>query len=176
MKNGIAAGKEVAMEPTESICRIFNDKWALVTAGTAESFNTMTVSWGSFGCIWMSDEGRDGAKSIISIYVKPARFTHSFLMQNELFTVSFFDKKYRSDLSVLGTLSGRDTDKLAKTKLTPVPFGNGIGFEEAEKTFLCKKVYWQDFDKEHMPPDVIEKYYTSELPHTMFIGEIIEEK
>lgn len=164
------------MEATESICRIFNDKWALVTAGTAEKFNTMTVSWGSFGCIWTSDEGKNGAKSIISVYVKPARFTHDFLMRNEFFTVSFFDKKFKSDLSILGTLSGRDTDKIAMTSLTPVSFGEGIGFAEAEKSFLCRKVYWQDFDKNHMSQDVIDRYYTSELPHTMFIGEIVEEK
>ena len=27
-------------------------EWALVTAGDASGFNTMTVSWGAFGYIW----------------------------------------------------------------------------------------------------------------------------
>ena len=28
---------------------MFEDRWALVTAGTPEAFNTCTVSWGSMG-------------------------------------------------------------------------------------------------------------------------------
>ena len=26
--------------------------WALVTAGTKENFNTMTISWGGMGIMW----------------------------------------------------------------------------------------------------------------------------
>ena len=26
------------------------DEWALVTAGSSENYNTMTVSWGGFDC------------------------------------------------------------------------------------------------------------------------------
>ena len=29
-----------------------HEEWALVTAGTKEKFNSMTISWGSMGTIW----------------------------------------------------------------------------------------------------------------------------
>ena len=31
---------------------MFEERWALVTAGTLDDFNTCTVSWGSMGNVW----------------------------------------------------------------------------------------------------------------------------
>ena len=30
----------------------FNNEWALVTAGSRDKFNSMTISWGSMGTLW----------------------------------------------------------------------------------------------------------------------------
>ena len=40
------------MELTTDIFSLFDKKWALLTAGSKESFNSMTVSWGSLGTLW----------------------------------------------------------------------------------------------------------------------------
>ena len=145
---------------------IFDKEWALVTAGTTDNYNTMTISWGGLGTIWN--------KPVATVYVKPIRYTHSFLDSNEYFTVSFYDEKYRKDLGVLGTLSGRDGDKVAKTALTPVTVGESISFKEAKITLLCKKIYRQDLITDTMPQEAIDKYYIDEAPHTMFIGEVVD--
>ena len=34
------------------IFKLFDDHWALLTAGTPKDYNTMTISWGSLGTIW----------------------------------------------------------------------------------------------------------------------------
>ena len=146
--------------------KVYDKEWALVTAGNMENFNTMTISWGGLGTLWN--------KPVATVYVKPIRHTHSFLDSNEYFTVSFFDEKYKKDLGVLGTLSGRDGDKVAKTSLTPVSVGNSISFKEAKITLLCKKIYRQDLITDTMPQEAIDKYYIDEAPHTMFIGEVID--
>ena len=146
--------------------KVFDKEWALVTAGTSDNFNTMTISWGGLGTIWN--------KPVATVYVKPIRYTHSFLDSNEYFTVSFYDEKYRKDLGVLGTLSGRDGDKVAKTALTPVTVGESISFKEAKMTLLCKKIYRQDLITDTMPQEAIDKYYIDEAPHTMFIGEVVD--
>lgn len=145
---------------------VFDKEWALVTAGTMGNFNTMTISWGGLGTLWN--------KPVATVYVKPIRYTHSFLDSNEYFTVSFYDEKYKKDLGVLGTLSGRDGDKVAKTALTPVTVGESISFKEAKITLLCKKIYRQDLITDTMPQEAIDKYYIDEAPHTMFIGEVID--
>ncbi len=146
--------------------RVYDKEWALVTAGTADNYNTMTISWGGLGTIWN--------KPVATVYVKPIRYTHRFLDENEYFTVSFFDEKYREDLALLGTLSGRDGDKVAKTALTPVTAGQSMTFEQATLTLLCKKIYRQDLITDTMPQEAIDKYYIDEEPHTMFIGEVVD--
>jgi len=146
--------------------KVFDKEWALVTAGTTDNYNTMTISWGGLGTIWN--------KPVATVYVKPIRYTHSFLDSNEYFTVSFYDEKYRKDLGVLGTLSGRDGDKVAKTALNPVTVGESISFKEAKITLLCKKIYRQDLITDTMPQEAIDKYYIDEAPHTMFIGEVVD--
>ena len=40
------------MEFKTDIFTLFDKKWALVTAGGQDSFNTMTISWGGMGTIW----------------------------------------------------------------------------------------------------------------------------
>ena len=41
---------------------IYDKDWALLTAGSAEKFNTMTISWGGLGTLWN--------KPVVTVYVK----------------------------------------------------------------------------------------------------------
>jgi len=144
----------------------FDKEWALVTAGTPDNYNTMTISWGGLGTLWN--------KPVATVYVKPIRHTHSFLDSNEYFTVSFYGEEYRKDLALLGTLSGKDGDKVAKTQLKAVSAGESVTFAQAKATLLCRKIYRQDLITDTMPKDAIDKYYIDEAPHTMFIGEVVD--
>ena len=153
-------------ELNPDIFKAFDKGWALVTAGTPEDFNTMTISWGSAGTLW--------GKPVATVYVKPCRHTHSYLERSAYFTVSFFPEEYRKDLALLGTKSGRDGDKVAETKLHPVPVGESVGFAEATETLLCRKIYRQDLDPAAMPAEAVKAFYLEEAPHTMFIGEVLE--
>ena len=153
------------------VFELFNDRWALVTAGTPEDFNTMTIGWGSMGTIWGPPHR---GKSVLTVYVSPARYTHSYLEKNEYFTVSFFPEAYRKDLGILGSRSGRDGDKVALTELTPVAVEHGVDYAQAELTFVCKKLYSHQFELERVPRDVADWIYTRVPPHTMYIGEIVE--
>lgn len=146
----------------------FHNQWALVTAGNIEDYNTMTISWGGLGTLWN--------KPVATVYVKPIRYTYEFLEKNDYFTVSFFEDSYKKDLGILGRLSGRDGDKVAKTNLTPIEINGGVTFKEAHTTLVCKKIYHQDLDVAQMPEDVIKNYYEIEAPHRMYIGEVVEIK
>lgn len=144
----------------------FYQQWALVTAGNIKSFNTMTVGWGAMGTLW--------SRPTVTVYIKPCRYTYKFLNENDYFTVSFYSEQYKSDLSILGSRSGRDTDKVALTSLTAVEVGRSVSFKEAECTIVLKKIYYQDLDINQIPDAVIGKYYTEEAPHRMYIGEVVE--
>ena len=40
------------MEFTTDVLSVFDKKWALLTAGDKDKFNTMTISWGGLGTLW----------------------------------------------------------------------------------------------------------------------------
>ena len=145
---------------------VFNKEWALVTAGTMDNYNTMTIGWGGLGTLW--------SKPVATVYVKPCRYTHSFLENNEYFTVSFFDAEHKKALGVLGTKSGRDGDKIAEVGFKAVTCGESVTFEQAKLTLLCKKIYKHDIDVNAVPEYAVKGYYLEEEPHTIFIGEVID--
>ena len=154
------------MNFTTDILTLFDRKWALVTAGDISDFNTMTISWGGMGTLW--------SKPVVTVYVKPVRYTHEFMEANDYFTVSFFEEEYREALKLLGSKSGRDCDKVAESHLTPVRIGeNLVGYVQAFRTLVCRKIYTQELDASSVPEAVRETYYAKEAPHTMYIGEII---
>ncbi|MCF0120420.1 MAG: hypothetical protein HUJ65_02175, partial [Oscillospiraceae bacterium] len=122
--------------------------------------------WGGLGTLW--------ARDFVTVYIKPIRYTYEFVEANEYFTVSFFPEKYHGDLMTLGRLSGRSCNKLAETSLTPKKIGDTMGFEEAETTILCRKLYAQDLDLTQIPEDAKAKFYASEPPHRMYIAEVVD--
>lgn len=154
------------------IFKLFDDHWALLTAGTPDDYNTMTISWGSLGTIWAP---RGNGRQIATVYVKPSRYTFGYLEKSDYYTISFFPESCRKDMAYLGSHSGRDEDKLAATSLTPVEKSNDtMGFEEATLTLVCHKLYSDAFKKEGIPADIVQAYYDGDEPHHFFIGEIVD--
>ncbi len=152
------------------IFKKFDRQWALVTAGTGGSFNTMTISWGGMGTLW--------SLPVVTVYVRPSRYTHEFMEREGLFTVSFYPERYKKALGILGSRSGRDCDKVAEAGLTPVcarvAAGETVTFAEAELTLVCRRIYRADMDKACMPPELAAEHYSPEEPaHTMYIGEVV---
>lgn len=145
---------------------VFSKDWALVTAGTPDRYNTMTIAWGGFGTLW--------SRPVATVYVKPCRYTHLFLEESDYFTVSFFADEYKKALGVLGSKSGRDGDKVAEVGFEAVPCGESVTFKQAKITVLCKKIHTQALDVHVMPEDVVKDYYLEEEAHTMFIGQIVD--
>lgn len=155
-------------EFTPDILNVFNTQKAVLTAGTADDFNSMLIGWGALGTLW--------AKPAATVYVRPSRYTKEFMDKQDTFTISFFDKKYMRDEMVLGTKSGRDGDKIAETSLTPVEIDGGVTFKEAETTLVCRKMYAQDMDLAAMPEDVQKHDYPAGDVHTVYIGEVVNVK
>jgi len=163
------------MKPFENkdykVFDMFNNQWALVTAGNPSRFNTCTIAWGSLGSIW---GGPGKGKPIVTVYVNPDRYTWEFLKENDTFTVAFFPPKYQKSLSYLGSHSGRDGDKVAAAGLTPKELAGGVTFEEADLTFVCHKLYQGEFQREGLSDEINHGIYRSWRPHWMFVGEIVE--
>ena len=154
------------MEFNTDIFSQFDKKWALLTAGNENSFNTMTISWGGLGTIW--------GKPVATVYVRTSRYTHDFMDANEYFTISFFPEEYKQILGVLGSKSGRDMDKMKDSGLEAVKAGDSVSFREAEVTLVCRKMFKQELSVANMPEDVAKAMYEGQAPHDMYIGEVVE--
>ena len=92
--------------------------------------------------------------------------------ENDYFTVSFYDKKYKKALGIMGSKSGKDFDKVQLTWLTPKFLENGITYEEATETYVCKKIYMNEMDKSKFPESVGDMY-KDEPAHYVIFGELI---
>lgn len=151
------------------LVREIQGDWALVTAGNKDHWNTMTIGWGSTGTLWSTP--------VVTVYVHPKRYTHQFLLENDWFTVQLFGGEYKRDLAILGSRSGRDGDKVALTSLTPKAIEQGMTFEEAKVTLVCRKIYTHRMDLSAVPREVIDHMsgdlYSQEA-HTVFVGELVD--
>lgn len=132
------------------VFQMFYDQYALVTSGTIDDFNCCTIGWGSLGNIWTNDG------NIVTVYVHPKRYTWEYLMKNDRFTVCFFEEQYRKDLVYLGSVSGRDVDKVSRTPLTTVEADGTVLYKEASLAFVCEKMYQGQFQKEGFCGEMME--------------------
>ncbi|MBP3411625.1 MAG: flavin reductase family protein [Oscillospiraceae bacterium] len=158
---------ELSVNP---IHRIAKD-WMLVTAGTkARGYNTMTASWGHLGSIW----GHGGGLPTSVIFVRPQRYTKEFVDREDIYTLCFFPAEHKQALGYLGSHSGRDEDKIAKTDLTPVFEEDYTYFAEADLVLVCRKLYQAPIVEEgFVDSSILEDCYPARDLHDMYIGEII---
>ena len=153
---------EISQNPFELI----DDDWFLLSAGDMNSFNTMTASWGGMGILWN--------KPVVFCFVRPQRYTYKFMESNKLFTMSFFDERFRDALNLCGKISGRQTDKMKATGLKPFESPEGSVFYEQAKLMLeCRKLYFSDITPENFLVEGIDANYPKKDYHRMYIGEII---
>lgn len=150
----------------KSPVKMISDEWALLTAGTLDSYNTMTVSWGALGELW----GRDCAFA----FVRPQRYTYEFMEKNDYYTLTFFDGGYKKEMGFCGSHSGRDVDKAAATGLEPVSVGEGVSFVQAKTVLVCKKIAVQDINPDGFLDESINGEYPINDYHRVYIGEIVK--
>ena len=147
--------------------KLFANDWMLLSAGKDTSMNMMTIAWGGLGELW--------GKPVVTIYVSTDRYTYKFLEDNEYFTVTAFPEQFRDKLQYIGSVSGRDEDKVKGSGLTPefTKLGNPI-YKEANLAIECKKIYAEQLKKELMTLEQRQWYDEKKLGvHMMYIGEIV---
>ena len=139
--------------------------WMLITAEKDGKANTMTASWGGLGIMWNMD--------VVFTVVRPHRYTKEFLDGSDHYSLSFFNGKHRKELNYLGSVSGRDEDKITKSGLTLVKNDLAPFFEEADKVFLVRKLFQQPLQETaFLDQTILEKNYPNKDYHTLYIGKI----
>ena len=99
---------DITKENINPFQRIGQD-WMLISAEREGKVNTMTASWGMMGVFW--------GKNVVTVGIRPQRFTKEFVDAGEFFTLTFFDGERKEEMGYLGKVSGRDEDKFAKADI-----------------------------------------------------------
>ncbi len=148
---------------------LWSNQWLLLTAGDFASgeFNCMTVGWGAFGTMWR--------KPFAQVVVRPTRHTFGFLEKHDTFTLCAFSEKHKKALTLLGSKSGRDGDKIKESGLTPKKASVVAApvYEETELAIECRKIYWDDFDPSRILDASVHELYPLKDYHRIYYGEIV---
>lgn len=139
------------------------EDWMLVTAGDAAKANTMTASWGGLGVLWGED--------VAFVFIRPQRYTKEFMDAEGCFSLSFFDG-YKQEMGLLGSVSGRERDKISETGLHLTMLDGIPAFEEARLVLLLDTLYTDEIKPEKMPQDLVEKWYPKKDFHTVYVAKI----
>ncbi len=137
----------------------------LITAKKGDKINTMTASWGGLGVLWN--------KNVAYIVVRPQRYTKEFVDFADDFSLCFFNGELKDKLAYIGTVSGRDEDKITKVGLTTACDDNIPYFQEAKLVLFCKKLFASDITEDNfIDKETMIKNYPNKDFHTLYIGEI----
>lgn len=149
---------------------LFHNQWLLLTCGdyTKGEYNAMTIGWGAFGTIWN--------KPFAFVAVRYSRYTFEFMEKYDTFTIAAFPSEYHQALSMLGSRSGRDGDKIAASGLTPEASSivAAPSFNEAELLIECCKMYWNDLNPAHFLDESLHDIYQAHDYHRFYFGEILQ--
>ena len=84
----------------------------LVSCGSLEKPNLITVGWCGTICT---------QPSMVSISIRPERYSHHLIKESGEFVINLTTEKLVRATDWCGVKSGRDYDKFAEMKLTPLP-------------------------------------------------------
>ncbi len=146
----------------------------LLTSGTMENPNTMTIGWGLIGIEWR--------KPIFTALVRESRYTRQLLDERGEFTVNIpwgnLDSRI---LGYCGTKSGRDVNKFQELGLTAVP-GTKVSapaIQELPLTLECRVIAQQLQTHDDNVEEAVARYYTPDENgnrdfHVMYFAEIVD--
>lgn len=142
-----------AFEYAGQICKAYS-RGILLTTKVGDKVNSMTIGWGTMGVEW--------GRPVFVAYVRESRYTRQLLDQSGEFTINVpmgeVDSKI---LSICGTRSGRDLDKIEALQLH-LEEGQAIatpGIRELPLTLECKVLYRNKQSVDTIPQEIQDRYY-----------------
>ena len=124
--------KTVAAEDfDENFFNLIAKDFTVITAG--EQPNSMVASWGGIGIMFN--------KPVTWCFLRANRYTLEKIKETGTYTMCYFPDQYKGDIMQFGIKSGRNTDKMAQTKLTPMQTPDGYpAYKEAKIIIECKLI------------------------------------
>lgn len=154
--------------PNDLYINPFNEigeDWMLITAEKDGKCNSMTANWGGLGYMWN--------ENVAFIFVRKSRYTKEFIDAADQFSLSFLDHKdYVDTLLYMGSASGKDEDKIAKSNLH-IEREDGVPYiQEADRIFICTKMSCSPINPDGFAMEELNEEYPLEDYHVLYIARI----
>lgn len=117
-------------ELPENIFKLVGVDNTVITAGTPEDFNSMVAGDGGIGLLM--------GKPVTFCGLRGNRYTLEVIQKDKIYTMSYFDERFRDQFMLFGQKSGRDSEKMKETTLTPIATPSGkMTYKEAKIVIEC---------------------------------------
>ena len=139
----------------------------LVTVNAEGKPNVMTIGWATFGWIW--------GKPVLTVLVRPSRYTYGYLEEVPEFTVNVPTKDLAETVAYCGAVSGRDVDKFAERGLTAVSARHVRApiIDQCAIHYECRVVHTYDLLPDALAPGIVASAYPTGDFHRAYVGEIV---
>ena len=154
--------------------KLLASNWAALTMkGEDGVVNSMTISWGQYGSLWMN--GRENNLPVATVYVRPQRFSRPLMDSAKFFSISFVKPEHKKALGFLGAKSGRDyPDKIAESGLTMAEYDGVPYIAESSIVLVCRKLYQAPLQGEgFVDQQINEASYPGGDYHIEYVGQIV---
>ena len=159
-----------APEIDESVFNLVGRDYFVITSGSADHYNSMVAGWGGFGVLFN--------QPTTWCMLRANRYTLELIRERGTYTMAWFDDNFKEQVTAFGMSSGRDSDKMQKTKLiaAQTPSGN-MAWKEAKLIVECRlseltTVSPDDFTDQSSKDFVISAHGEAGEYHKLVFGEI----
>lgn len=155
---------------TDNVFKLVAKDWTCITSGNDTLFNSMIATFGGWGTMFN--------KPMTWCMLRANRYTLELIRKEQRFTMCYFDDKYKNELLIFGSKSGRNTNKMKETKLTAIKTPNGsIAYKEARLIIECKLFQITTVNPEDFYSDEAKKFVSEACKelndcHKLVFGEI----
>ena len=129
--------------------------------------NFMTIGWGMLGISW--------GMPIWTVLVRPSRYTFDCMEHAAAFTVNALPADMRKAVSICGTQSGRDIDKIevAGLSVEKSAFVNAPVETHSPIVYHCEVMSATDLEPGRVAPEIVESYYPGDDYHRVYFGRVL---
>jgi flavin reductase (DIM6/NTAB) family NADH-FMN oxidoreductase RutF len=133
--------------------------------------NTMIIGWGGILFHW--------GKGMVIVYVRDVRYSYQLLEAANCFTLSIpIQTDLKKAISICGSIRGEGINKFALAGLTTKEARtiNAPIIEQCPLHMECKIIYKQLLDKDHIPEDILNRYYYpgNDSMHIAYYAEVVD--
>lgn len=162
--NKLERFKEISPYELDNALKLIGKDWMLITARDGEKVNAMTASWGCLGVLWN--------RPIAVCFIRPQRHTFGLAEEQDRLSLAFFGQNRRDALSLCGTKSGRDCDKISEAGFTTSDADGVPVINEAQILVIGRKLYADYIKEDCFIDNKMLDFYKEKDFHKAYVLEI----